>query len=204
MSSEQKLKEGDSVIFGQELSGRTDLLFFTDRHQVYKSCVNDFADTKASVMGDYVPAKLEMEQDEKIIKMIPTEDYSGHIVLFFRNGKCAKVPLSSFETKTKRRKLANAYFDGSELVAMYKIDEDCEFILQSAAGKILIFNTALVLPKAARDTQGVQVMRLTRTELETAKPYEEGMIEDAEKYMSKTVPAAGAMSQLDINQITFE
>ncbi len=204
MSGEQKLKEGDSIVFAQELTGKTDLLFFTDKHQVYKSCVNDFADTKASLMGDYVPAKLEMEQDEKIVKMIPTEDYSGHIVLFFRNGKCAKVPLSSFETKTKRRKLANAYFDGSELVAMYKIAEDCEFILQSAAGKILIFPSALVLPKAARDTQGVQVMRLTRTELETAKLYEEGMLDDADKYRSKTVPAAGAMSDKDINQITFE
>ncbi|MCR4781093.1 MAG: topoisomerase IV [Ruminiclostridium sp.] len=204
MSGEQKLKEGDSIVFEKELTGKTDLLFFTDKHQVYKSCVNDFADTKASVMGDYVPAKLEMEQDEKIVKMIPTEDYSGHIVLFFKNGKCAKVPLSSFETKTKRRKLANAYFDGSELVAMYMIDEDCEFILQSAAGKILIFPTALVLPKAARDTQGVQVMRLTRTELEAAMPYEEGMLDDADRYRSKTIPAAGAMSNIDINQITFE
>ncbi len=204
MSGEHKLKEGDSIIFERELSGKTDLLFFTDKHQVYKSSVNDFADTKASLMGDYIPAKLEMEQDEKIIKMIPTEDYSGYIVLFFRNGKCAKVPLSSFETKTRRRKLANAYFDGSELVAMYELAEDGEFILQSAAGKILIFNTALVLPKAARDTQGVQVMRLTKTELQSAMPYSEGMLDDADNYRSKTVPSAGAASKLDINQITFE
>ena len=204
MSGEHKLKEGDSIIFERELSGKTDLLFFTDKHQVYKSSVNDFADTKASLMGDYIPAKLEMEQDEKIIKMIPTEDYSGYIVLFFRNGKCAKVPLSSFETKTRRRKLANAYFDGSELVAMYELAEDGEFILQSAAGKILIFNTALVLPKAARDTQGVQVMRLTKTELQSAMPYSEGMLDDADNYRSKTIPSAGAASKLDINQITFE
>ncbi|MBR5090589.1 MAG: topoisomerase IV, partial [Ruminiclostridium sp.] len=179
MSGEQKLKEGDELIFEQELTGKTDLLFFTDKYQVYKSCVNDFADTKASLLGDYVPAKLEMEQNERIIKMIPTEDYSGQIILFFRNGKCAKVPLSSFETKTKRRKLANAYFDGSELIAMYKLDEDREFILQSEAGKVLIFNSALVLPKAARDTQGVQVMRLTKTELRSARPFEEEMIDDA-------------------------
>ena len=204
MSGEQKLKEGDEMIFEQELSGKSDLLFFTDKYQVYKSSVNDFADTKASLLGDYVPAKLEMEQNERIIKMIPTEDYSGHIILFFKNGKCAKVPLSSFETKTKRKKLANAYFDGSELVAMYMLPEDRDFILQSAAGKVLIFNSALVLPKAARDTQGVQVMRLTKTELESALPYEEGMLDDAEKFVSKTVPSAGAMSKLDINQITFE
>ena len=190
--------------FRQELSGKTDLLFFTDKYQVYKSSVNDFADTKASLLGDYVPAKLEMEQNERIVKMIPTEDYSGHIVLFFKNGKCAKVPLSSFETKTKRRKLANAYCDGSELIAMYKLPEDRDFILQSAADKVLIFNTALVLPKAARDTQGVQVMRLTKTELRSARPYEEGMIDEPEKYTAKSVPAAGAAAKLDIDQITFE
>ncbi len=204
MSGEQKLKEGDEVIFEQELSGKTDLLFFTDKYQVYKSCVNDFADTKASLMGDYIPAKLEMEPNEKIVKMIATEDYSEQIVLFFKNGKCAKVPLSSFETKTKRKKLANAYFDGSELVSIHKISEECDFILQSAAGKIMIFNTALVLPKAARDTQGVQVMRLTKTELQSAMPYVEGMLDDADSYRTKTVPVAGTASKLDINQITFE
>lgn len=204
MSGEQKLKEGDTMIFEQELSGKTDLLFFTDKHQVYKSCVNDFADTKASVMGDYIPAKLEMDQDEKIVKMIPTEDYSENLILFFRNGKCAKVPLSSFETKTRRKKLANAYYDGSELVAMYKVAGDADFILQSAAGKILIFSSALILPKAARDTQGVQVMRLTKTELESARIYEEGMLDDADKYVTKTVPVAGTAAKIDINQITFE
>ena len=204
MSGEQKLKEGDEVIFEQELSGKTDLLFFTDKHQVYKSAVADFADTKASMMGDYVPAKLEMEQDEKIVKMIPTEDYSGNIILFFKNGKCAKVPLSSFETKTKRKKLANAYFDGSDLVAMYLLPEDRDFILQSAAGKVLIFSSALVLPKAARDTQGVQVMRLTRTELQSARPYEEGMLDDPERFVAKSVPVAGTAADISIDQITFE
>ena len=204
MSGEQKLKEGDKMIFEQELSGKTELLFFTDKYQVYKSSVNDFADTKASLLGDYVPAKLEMEPNERIIKMIPTEDYSGHIILFFKNGKCAKVPLSSFETKTKRKKLANAYFDGSELIAMYRLPEDRDFILQSEAGKVLIFNSALVLPKAARDTQGVQVMRLTKTELRSARPYEEGMIDEPEKYLSKTVPSAGMMAKIGIDQLTFE
>ena len=204
LSSEQKLKEGDSIVFEQELSGKTDLLFFTDRQQVYKSSVGDFADTKASVMGDYVPAKLEMEPNERIIKMIPTADYSEYLILFFRNGKCAKIPLSSFETKTKRRKLANAYFGGSELVAMYVVPEDREFMLQSGAGKVLIFSSALVLPKSARDTQGVQVMRLTRTELRSAVPFDEGMVEEPEKYSARSIPAAGAASGSDINQLTFE
>ncbi len=204
MSGEQKLKEGDRVIFSAELSGKTDLLFFTDKHQVYKSSVNDFEDTKASLMGDYIPAKLEMEQDEKIICMIPTENYSENLVIFFRNGKCAKIPLSSFETKTRRKKLANAYYDGSALVAMYKTEGDGDFILQSTAGKVLIFSTVLILPKAARDTQGVQVMRLTKAELESARPYEEGIIKKPENYVTKTVPAAGSQVSFDIGQLKFE
>ena len=204
MSGEQNLKEGDEMIFERELSGKTDLLFFTDKYQVYKSSVNDFADTKASLLGDYVPAKLEMEPGERIIKMIPTESYTGHIILFFKNGKCAKVPLSSFETKTRRRKLTGAYNDSSELIAMFELPEDREFILQSAAGKVLIFNSALVLPKAARDTQGVQVMRLTKTELQSVRLYDDGLIDDADKYRSKTVPSAGLMAKIGIDQLKFE
>ena len=204
MSGEQKLKEGDSIVFERELSGRTDLLFFTDKHQVYKSSVNDFSDTKASLMGDYIPAKLEMDQDEKIISMIPTESYKENLILFFKNGKCAKVPLSSYETKTKRRKLANAYYDGSELVAMYSVDGDAMFALQSTAGKLMIFPTELILPKAARDTQGVQVMRLTKAELQSAVVYEEGSIENAETFIAKTIPSAGTAVNFDIDQIKFE
>lgn len=204
MSGEQKLKEGDSIVFSQELSGKTDLLFFTNKHQVYKSCVNDFADTKVSAMGDYIPARLEMEQDEKIVCMIPTEDYSENLIIFFKNGKCAKVPLSSFATKTKRKKLANAYNDGSELIAMYKVSGDGDFLLQSTAGKLLIFSTALILPKSARDTQGVQVMRLTRAELATAKPYESGMLRGGDKYVIKTVPSAGTAVNFDVEQLEFE
>lgn len=204
MSGEQKLKEGDRIIFHCELSGKTDLLFFTDKFQVYKTCVNDFADTKASLMGDYIPAKLEMEQDEKIVAMIPTESYKENLVIFFRNGKCAKIPLSSFETKTKRKKLANAYSDKSELVAMYSIEGDADFILQSTAGKVMIFSSMLVLPKAARDTQGVQVMRLTRAELESARVFEEGIIKNAESYVTKTIPVAGTQVKFDLGQLKFE
>lgn len=204
MSGEQKLKEGDSIVFSEELSGKTDLLFFTDKFQVYKSSVNDYSDTKASLLGDYIPAKLEMDQDEKIIAMIPTESYSENLILFFKNGKCAKVPLSSFETKTKRKKLANAYYDGSELVGMFRVAGDADFILQSTAGKVLIMSTALILPKAARDTQGVQVMRLTRAELESVRLYEEGMIKNPEKFVTKTVPAAGSQVEFDVGQLKFE
>lgn len=203
MSGEQKLKENDEIIETYDGSNRAELLFFTDKFQVYKARACDFEDGKASVMGDYLPVKLELDPDERIIKMIAAEDYSGTLVMFFENGKCAKVPMVSFETKTRRKKLANAYNDGSPLVSMTLIDGDCEFMLSSDAGKVMIFNTVLILPKAARDTQGVQVMRLTRAKLRSAVKYKDGMIKDADSYRTKTVPVAGTLYNEDVDQLKF-
>lgn len=203
MSGEQKLKENDEIIETYDGSNRAELLFFTDKFQVYKARACDFEDGKASVMGDYLPVKLELDPDERIIKMIAAEDYSGTLVMFFENGKCAKVPMASFETKTRRKKLANAYNDGSSLVSMTLIDGDCEFMLSSDAGKVMIFNTVLILPKAARDTQGVQVMRLTRAKLRSAVKYKDGMIKDADSYRTKTVPVAGTLYDEDVDQLKF-
>lgn len=203
MSGEQKLKENDEIIETYDGSNRAELLFFTDKYQVYKARACDFEDGKASVMGDYLPVKLELDTDERIIKMIAAEDYSGTLVMFFENGKCAKVPMASFETKTRRKKLANAYNDGSPLVSMTLIDGDCEFMLSSDAGKVMIFNTVLILPKAARDTQGVQVMRLTRAKLRSAVKYKDGMIKDADSYRTKTVPVAGTLYDEDTDQLKF-
>ena len=203
MSGEQKLKENDEIIETYDGSNRAELLFFTDKFQVYKARACDFEDGKASVMGDYLPVKLELDPDERIIKMIAPEDYSGTLVMFFENGKCAKVPMASFETKTRRKKLANAYNDGSPLVSMTLIDGDCEFMLSSDAGKVMIFNTVLILPKAARDTQGVQVMRLTRAKLRSAVKYKDGMIKDADSYRTKAVPVAGTLYDEDVDQLKF-
>ena len=203
MSGEQKLKENDEIIETYDGSNRAELLFFTDKYQVYKARACDFEDGKASVMGDYLPVKLELDPDERIIKMIAAEDYSGTLVMFFENGKCAKVPMASFETKTRRKKLANAYNDGSPLVSMTLIDGDCEFMLSSDAGKVMIFNTVLILPKAARDTQGVQVMRLTRAKLRSAVKYKDGMIKDADSFRTKTVPVAGTLYDEDTDQLKF-
>ena len=203
MSGEQKLKENDEIIETYDGSNRAELLFFTDKFQVYKARACDFEDGKASVMGDYLPVKLELDPDERIIKMIAAEDYSGTLVMFFENGKCAKVPMASFETKTRRKKLANAYNAGSPPVSMTLIDGDCEFMLSSDAGKVMIFNTVLILPKAARDTQGVQVMRLTRAKLRSAVKYKDGMIKDADSYRTKAVPVAGTLYDEDVDQLKF-
>lgn len=202
MASEQKLKENDEIICSKEVSSNSELLFFTNKYQCYKSRCLDFPETKASVMGDYIPAKLGMEEGEIPIFMAVTEAYKEQLVIFFRNGKCAKIPLSGFETKTKRKKLSAAYSDLSEVVAMFVIAEETDFVLKSDAGKVLLFNSALVLPKAARDTQGVQVIRLTKgAELLSAYRAEETSLKKSESYRIKSIPAAGIFTDDDIDQI---
>lgn len=201
MSNEQKLKENDEIIFSAEVSSNSELLFFTDQFKCYKSRCSDFPETKASVMGDYVPAKLGFEDGEAPIFMAVTESFKETLVIFFKNGKAAKIPLSSFETKTKRKVLLNAFSSLSPVVAMFTINEDCDFILKSTAGKAILFNTALILAKSARDTQGVQVMRLTKAELQSVFLAESVEVEDIERYRIKTVPAAGVLADDDIDQI---
>lgn len=201
MSGEQKLKENDEIIYQAEVSSTSELLFFTNKFQCYKSRCSDFAEIKASVMGDFVPAKLGMDEGELPVFMAVTEKYTETLMIFFKNGKCAKVPFESYQTKTKRKKLANAYSDLSEVVGMFVINGEADFLLQSGAGKAVLFNSALVLAKSARDTQGVQVMRLTKTELASVKLVGESN-EELEKFRIKTVPQAGLMTD-DIDQITL-
>lgn len=201
MSGEQKLKENDEIIFSAEVQSTSELLFFTNQFQCYKSRCSEFPETKASVMGDFVSAKLGMDDGEVPVFMAVTEKYTETLVIFFKNGKCAKVPLESFQTKTKRKKLQNAYSDLSEVVGMFVINGEADFMLQSAAGKAVLFNTALVLAKSARDTQGVQVMRLTKTELASVKLLTEPS-EQLEAFRIKNIPQAGMLAD-DINQITL-
>lgn len=201
MSGEQKLKEQDEIIFSAEVSSNSELLFFTNKFQCYKSRCADFPEIKASVMGDFVPAKLGMDDGELPVFMAVTEKFTETLIIFFRNGKCAKIPLSSYSTKTKRKKLQNAYSELSEMVGMFVIEGEEDFILKSTAGKVIMFNTALVLAKSARDTQGVQVMRLTKAELASVQLARNVDVEDIERFRIKTIPAAGVVSDDDIDQI---
>lgn len=204
MSGEQKLKENDGIVLEKEVSNKSDLLFFTNTGVVYKAKVSAFEQTKASVMGDFIPAKLEFEQGESIVFSAVTSDYSETLMLFFRNGKCAKIPLSSFETKTNRKKLANAFNTASPLVAAFVISESADFLLQSSAGKVLVFSSDLLMSKAARDTQGVQVMRLTKAELEFASIYTEGSLENEDEFIIKNIPSAGKAAGFNAGQMTLE
>ena len=207
MSSEQKLKEGDRIVQTVESSNARELLFFTDKATVYKARVSDFSDTKASVLGDYVPSKLGFEEGEQPFAMIVTGDYSGYLLFFYENGKVAKVEMSAYATKTNRRRLIGAYADKSPLVAVQWIGEDCEFMLESTAGRRLLVHTGAIAPKTTRSTIGVQVMTLKKPHtLKTVWKYEEGMSARPARYRTRTLPAAGALpAQEDIGeQLNFE
>ena len=193
MSGEHKLKEEDQITQHVEASNTCELLFFTDRCQVYKAKASDFSDTKASVLGDFIPAKLGMEDGENAIYMAVTKEYDGYVVIFFENGKIAKVDLSSYATKTNRRKLLGAYSDKSPVVSIHAIKEDTEFLLTSSQGRMLLVHTGAIQPKSTRNTQGVAAMTLKRGQrLLKAEPYQEGMLKNPDRYR-KNLPALGAM-----------
>lgn len=194
MSAEQKLKEGDEVAQEAEAGNGCDLLFFTDRCQVYKAKAADFDDTKASVLGDFIPTKLGMEENEKPVYMAVTRDYSGYMLFFFENGKAAKVEMSAYATKTNRKKLLSAYSDKASLAAAYYAPFDQEFLLTSSAGRILLVHTGAIQPKATKNTQGVAVMTLKRGHrLLAVRPYDDGMLAKPHRHRTKTLPAAGML-----------
>lgn len=194
MSSEQKLKEGDSVAYSNECSNNDELLFFTDKAQVYKTKVNEFKETKASTLGDYVPAKLNMDEGENSIYVVDTKDYKGYMIFAFENGKIAKVPLSAYETKTNRKKLTGAYSDKSPIADIVYVKEDCEIMLTSSQGRVLLFNTGAIAEKASRSTIGVNVLALKKGHrLISAKLYKEGDLAKPSRYRTKTLPSAGSV-----------
>ncbi len=194
MSGEQKLKETDAVILHLESSNAVELLFFTDRQQVYKTRASEFDDTKASLLGDYIPAKLSFDPDEKIVALVTTRDYSGNLLFFFENGRAAKV-LASYETKTRRRRLSNAYCGKFPLVWMTAAAEDGEYILSASGRRKLLLDTAMVLPKAARDTQGIQVMALKKNQtVESVAPFNGENLSNPQRFRPKSLPSAGALA----------
>ena len=193
MSGEQKLKDGDVMIQHFESTNSAELLFFTNRCQVYKAKVSDFADTKASVLGEYIAAKLQMDENEVPVKMIVTKDYKGILVFGFENGKIAKVPLEAYYTKTNRKKLVNAYSDKSPLTDVIFIEEDREVMLKSSGGRVLLVHTGAINLKTSKNTQGVAVMRMKKGQyLESMEIYPEDLFSKPTRYRTKTFPALGA------------
>ena len=193
MSGEQKLKEGDEMLLEIEATNNTELLFFTDQCQVYKAKAADFDLGKASQLGDFVANKLQMDSGENTIYMLPTLDYKGYVMFFFENGKVAKVDLSSYQTKTNRKKLIKAYSNKSPIAAIRKIEEDCDLVIESTAGKLLLFNTGAIAPKTTKDTQGVAVMTLKKGHVvKLVRDYHKGEFAKPYRYKTKNLPASGA------------
>ena len=194
MSGEQKFKEGDELFRQVEATNNTELMFFTDRQQVYKVRAADFADGKASLLGDYLPTKLGMDEEEKVIDLVLPRDYSGHVLFFFENGKCARVSLSAYATTSNRRKLTGAYSDKSPLAALVPLTEDRELALISTEPRALLLHTALLAPKTTRATQGVAVMNMKpRYHLDRVCTLEESGITNLARYRVRSIPAAGAL-----------
>lgn len=209
MGGEQKLKDGDEIMQSFETTNNNDLLFFTDKCQVYKAKVSDFADSKASVLGEYIPSKLEMDEGENAIFMVITRDYQGFMFFLFENGKAAKVNLSSYATKNNRKKLIKAYSDKSPLHSIEYLNEDSQLVIETTGGRCLLFDTAMILPKAMKDTQGVACITIKKNQkLASLRFYSEGEFAKPTRYKAKNLPSAGAvLSNEDIikkNNITFD
>ena len=194
MSGEQKYKDGDGPKLSFESTNRAELLVFTDRQQVYKTKLSDFADTKASALGTYLPSQLEMDDGERVFTVILPGDYKKDLLLFFENGKIARIPLSAYETKTNRKKLISAYSDKSPLAEVLPISGECDVAAFSSDGRALVFNTSLLQVKASRSTQGVAGMSVkNKHKLVSAALLENTSVKNKSRYRVRSLPGAGAL-----------
>lgn len=207
MSGEHKLKADDEIIEHVEKTNDVYILFFTNKMRVYKSRASEFEDSKASVLGEYVPAKLGMDEDETIIQTVFTYDYKGFILFCFDNGKIAKIPLSSYETKQNRRKLVNAYSDKANLIKIMSFDENEDIVLISNVNRALIVNTSQIPEKQTKNSIGVQVQTLKNKQIiEKVVLESEVEFENNSKFKTKNIPAAGSFLKENdvIQQLAFE
>lgn len=198
MASEQLLKEGDRVVLTTESQNTAELLFFTNKAQVYKSFCYEFEDLKASVLGDYIPAKLSMEEGESAIYMAATVDFAGYMLFFFQNGKVAKVDLSAYKTKQKRKKLLGAICDKSPVVAAFQIAEDGEFLVQASNQRMLVVHSGVIAPKTTKNTQGIVAMTLKRGAfVERVVAFTTEMVADPARFRTKNLPAVGSLPRAE-------
>ena len=194
MSGDQKYKEGDGPAQYFEATNNTELMFFTDRQQVYKTRASEFGESKASLLGDYLPAKLDMDAGENVIFQCLPGDYSGSLLFAFANGRVARVALSAYATTSNRRKLTGAYCEKFPLVQILPLAEDRELALLTNEPRALLVHTALLTPKTTRGTQGVQVMNIKpKYRLERLADVAETGITNQARYRTRTIPAAGAL-----------
>ena len=194
MGGEQKYKEEDGPSQSFESMNNSEIMFFTDRAQVYKTRLSEFEDTKASALGDYLPAKLGMDSGENVVAAVLPGDYKGSLLFFFENGKVARIELSAYQTVSNRRRLTGAYSDKSPLISIMHLTEDREVALYSTEPRVLIFHTALLAPKTTRSSQGVAVLTLKKKHTLVRAAYaEETGIANLSRYRGRSIPATGAL-----------
>lgn len=193
MAADQKYKDGDGLSQTFETTNGAEIMFFTDRCQVYKTRLSEFEDTKASALGTICPQKLSMDSGENVIyAVLPGPDYAGALLFFFANGKAAGVDLTAYKTTSNRRKLTGAYSDKAPLACIRRLDTDAELAVYSTEPRALIFHTALLAPKTTRTTQGVAVMTLKpKYQLETVKALEDTPITNQSRYRVRQSPGGG-------------
>jgi DNA gyrase subunit A len=189
---EHKIKEDDSILQEIETHNKAELLLFSNRQKVYKLRIYDINDCKASSLGEFLTNLLQLEEGEKIMYVVATDNYTGWMLFSFENGKSAKIDLESYATKTNRKKLANAYSDKSPVIDIRYLESDVELVAYSNIKKVLIFNTSNINPKSSRDSQGVQVLKEKKGSYMCAiKSIEASGIKKPEYYRTKAIPAVG-------------
>ncbi len=204
MASEQKYKEGDSFAMSWDCQSSEELLVFTDMQQCYKTRVDQFEDSKASVLGEYLPTKLGMEPEEKVVFCCITGTYAGNLFFVFTNGKVARIELGSYQTQSKRKKLAKAYSDKFPLHSVIALVEETELLLQTSDNRCLVFHSSALSSKSTRSSQGVSVMNVkTKHEIIRACTVEASGLENIARYRAKNLPMAGLPLKEEEVQLSF-
>ena len=207
MSGEHKLKQDDEIAMHIETQNNANLIVFTDKMQAYKSKLREFADTKRSAMGEYLPAKLNFDEGENMLKAIVFTEYTGHILFCFDNGKAAKIPLAAYETKQNRKKLINAYSDKAGIVDILYLPDNRDIAFVSSVNRALVVNTAQIPEKSTKSSIGVQVQVLKKNQTVKSVSLADSLnLENPAKYRTKNIPARGSfLKDEDIaQQLTLE
>lgn len=191
-AGELKIKDEDEIISEIEAGNRDEIMVFTDQANVYKISGHEIKDCKPSELGEYLPGLLDFDPEEKVIYLHVPGEYVGDFMFAFANGKVARVPVSAYKTKTKRRKLVAAYSDKSPLVGIEFAPENKSYVLISNLSKVLIFDSEQISAKVTRNNQGVQVMSAKRNSVvnKFSTPEAAG-IQDSPYYRTKNLPAIG-------------
>ena len=204
MNSEQKLKENDEIKTIIESDNKDEVLFFTDKCQVYKAKINSFSDTKSSAMGDFIASKLGMDNGENVLFMVTNKDYKGHLMFFYENGRVSKVPMSSYETKTNRKKLVNGFNDKSPLKFMEFISETKDYVISTKNNRIGVLSSDLIPEKVTKSTQGVIVLSLKKNDVVLDVTDDVNSVGDnINRYRLKKVPSTGSIKKEVVEQISF-